>query len=92
VVRDGKIVTIGAARDLTGERVRHCSLTLKDPAPPDLLDVPGVSEVTGSGAHLRFEFRGDMEPLMRRLGTVAVLEFLAEPESLADAFFDVFGR
>jgi len=92
VVRNGQIVKIGAAGDLTGERVRHCTLTLKDAAPPDLLDVPGVSQIRTEGGHLRFEFRGDMESLMRRLGNVAIQEFLVEPASLSDAFFDVFGR
>lgn len=92
VVKAGRLVKTGAARDLTGERMRHCTLTLKDDAPDGLLDLPGVANVVSrNGTLFRFEYRGDMEPLLRRLGSARVLEFLAEPESLADAFFDVYG-
>jgi len=93
VVKEGRMVRVGSAQDLTGERVRHCVLTLKEPAAPGSLDVPGVSElVAEDGIHLRFEYRGDMEPLMKALLRVKVLEFLAEPESLTEAFFDVYGE
>jgi hypothetical protein len=33
-----------------------------------------------------------MEPLMRRLGGLPVREFLAEPEHLADTFFDIYAE
>jgi ABC-2 type transport system ATP-binding protein len=93
VVKRGRLVRIGAARDLTGERVRHCTLTLKTPMPEGLLDLPGVSQLADlTNTHVRFEYRGDMEPLMRALGDAAVLEFLAEPESLTEAFFDIYGE
>jgi len=91
VVKEGKLVRVGSATDLTGERVRHCSLTLADEVPAGLLDIEGVSDlVMASPSHARFEFRGDMQPLIERLAAVHVLEFLAEPESLADAFFDIY--
>jgi ABC-2 type transport system ATP-binding protein len=93
VVKRGRIVKTGAARDLTGERVRRCVLTLKEPAPPDLLAIEGVANVhSAEGLRFTFEFRGDMERLLARVATAKPSEFLAEPESLADAFFDVFGE
>lgn len=92
VVKHGHLVLVGSATDLTGERVRHCTLTLKAPAADGLLDLSGVSNIIeGQRTHFRFEFRGDMGPLMERLGRADVLEFLAEPESLSAAFFDIYG-
>ena len=32
-----------------------------------------------------------MQPLIQVLATLPVQEFLAEPESLAEAFFEVYG-
>ena len=90
VVKDGRLVKTGGTRDLTGERVRHCTLVLKRDAPGGFLDLPGVRNLEGAQRRFTFEFSGDMEALMRALGAVAVEEFLAEPESLSDAFFDVF--
>jgi ABC-2 type transport system ATP-binding protein len=92
VLRAGRIVRTGATADLTGERVRHCTLVLKQPlADPAGLDIKGVSGLQSDGLIHRFEFRGDMEPLMRRLGTFAVQEFLSEPEHLAETFFEIYG-
>jgi ABC-2 type transport system ATP-binding protein len=93
VLKAGRVVRIGATADLTGERVRHCTLVLKEPlADAAILDLEGVSGLDDDGLAHRFEFRGDMEPLMRRLGELAVQEFLAEPEHLAETFFEIYGE
>jgi ABC-2 type transport system ATP-binding protein len=93
VLRAGRIVRTGPTADLTGERVRHCTLVLKQPlADPAILNVEGLSGLERDDLTHRFEFRGDMEPLMRRLGALAVQEFLAEPEHLAETFFEVYGQ
>jgi ABC-2 type transport system ATP-binding protein len=91
VLRAGRLVRTGATADLSGQRVRHCTLVLKQPLPEAaVLELAGVSALESDGLVHRFEFRGDMEPLMRRLGGLPVREFLAEPEHLADTFFDFY--
>jgi len=93
VLRAGRVVRTGATADLSGQRVRHCTLVLKRPlADPAVLALAGVSALESDGLVHRFEFRGDMEPLMRRLGGLPVREFLAEPEHLADTFFEVYAE
>ncbi|HEX9374723.1 MAG TPA: ABC transporter ATP-binding protein [Actinomycetota bacterium] len=95
VVRGGRLVRVGSTRDLTGERIRHCTVTLKerrDTGP--LAGVQGVSELRADpgGTIVTFEFRGDMEPLIRVMAAMPVGEFLAEPERLSEAFFEVYGE
>ncbi len=92
VLKAGHIVRTGATADLTGERVHHCTLVLKQPLAGGGLDLEGVSELESDGLLHRFEFRGDMEPLMRRLGALAVQEFVCEPEHLAETFFEIYGE
>jgi ABC-2 type transport system ATP-binding protein len=93
VLKAGRVARVGATADLTGERVRHCTLVLKEPlADSTVLDLEGVSGLHSDGLIHRFEFRGDMEALMRRLGALAVEEFLAEPEHLSESFFDIYGE
>ena len=93
VLRAGRVVRTGATADLSGQRVRHCTLVLKQPlADPAVLALAGVSALESDGLVHRFEFRGDMEPLMRRLGGLPVREFLAEPEHLAETFFEVYAE
>lgn len=92
VIKAGRVVRTGATADLTGERVRHCTLVLKQPlADPAALDLEGVSGMVGDGLVHRFEFRGDMEALMRRIGGLAVQDFLCEPEHLAETFYEIYG-
>ena len=93
VLRAGRVVRTGAAADLSGQRVRHCTLVLGQPlADPAVLEMAGLSALESDGLVHRFEFRGDMEPLMRRLGGLPVREFLAEPEHLAETFFEVYAE
>ena len=91
VIKAGCVVRTGATAGLTGERVRHCTLVLKEPADPAAFDLEGLSGLVSDGLVHRFEFRGDMEALMRRIGGLAVQEFLSEPEHLAETFFEIYG-
>ena len=91
VVRAGKLVKVGPTADLTGERVRACTLVLKEGlADPAALSIPGVERLEGDGTTYRFRFRGDMEPLLRTIAGLHAEEFLAEPEHLAESFFEVY--
>ncbi|MFG1912340.1 ABC transporter ATP-binding protein [Kribbella sp. NPDC048928] len=90
VIKAGRIVATGATADVTGESVHHCTLVLKSPIADGALDVAGVSALESDGLVHRFEFRGDMEALMRQLGTFAVQEFVCEPEHLAETFFEIY--
>jgi ABC-2 type transport system ATP-binding protein len=93
VLRAGRVVREGPAHDLAGDRVCHCTLTLKRPVPhASLLELPGVSGLSGEGRTLRFDYRGGMEPLIRSLAALPVEEFLSERESLLEAFFEVYGE
>jgi ABC-2 type transport system ATP-binding protein len=91
VVRAGLLVKVGPTEDLTGDRIRECTLVLKAPLEDrSLLSIPGMEGLESLDATYRFRFRGDMEPLMRVFGGLRVREFLCEPEHLTEAFFEVF--
>jgi ABC-2 type transport system ATP-binding protein len=91
VLRDGRLVKVGPPSDLTGERVRHCTISLKSPADTTALRrVLGTSDIVEDRLVLRFSHRGDMAPLLKALALLPVEEFLAEPESLAESFLEVY--
>jgi ABC-2 type transport system ATP-binding protein len=90
VLRAGRVIKEVAARDLTGDRVRHCTLTLANPAEAAaVVELPGAVELARDGDTLRFDHRGDMAPLLRALAGLTVVEFLSEPGNLLEAFFKV---
>ncbi len=91
VLRAGRLVRVGPTDDLTGGRVRHCRLELDDGADPrSALAAAGASELTGEGQVWRFDVQGAMGPVIRALACFAIRDFLAEPERLEEAFFDVY--
>lgn len=93
VLRKGRMVKEAPTEQLAAERVRHCTVTLKDPSVDRAaFELPGVSELRGDDRIVHFDYRGDMQPLLDRLAGVGVEDFLAEPASLREAFFEVYGR
>jgi ABC-2 type transport system ATP-binding protein len=93
VLRKGRVVKEAPTEQLAVGRVRHCTVTLKDPSVDRAdFELPGVSELRGDGRIVHFDYRGDMQPLLDRLASVGVEDFLAEPASLREAFFEVYGR
>lgn len=93
VVREGEIVKTADVESLAADKVRHCVLVLKAPVPDrSVLELPGVSELRGDDRTIRFDYRGDMEPLFRILEGFQIEDFVAERESLTEAFFEVYGE
>ena len=93
VIRNGSVIRVADTDSLAKERIRHCVLKLKEPLASDSkLQLPGVSELRVDDRVVKFDFRGDMEPLMKAVAKLPVLEFLAEPESLTEAFFGVYSE
>ena len=66
-------------------------MTFKE-APKDLstLALEGVSNLRGDSEVVRFDYRGDMGILIGRLAGFGVRDFVAEPASLREAFFEVY--
>ena len=91
VLRAGRVVKEAPTEELAESRVRHCTVTFKDP-PIDLsvLDLEGVSHLRGDSVVVRFDYRGDMDILIARLAGLGVGDFVAEPASLREAFFEVY--
>lgn len=92
VLRAGRLVKEAPTEGLAESRVRHCTATLK--RPPErlsVLDLEGVSKLRGDSRMIRFDYRGDMQALIARLSEFGIEDFLAEPASLREAFFEVYG-
>ena len=90
VLRAGKIIRDSTPGDLT-DRVRHCIVSLPPEADPiDVAALPGAQRASREGNTWRFDHRGDMGPLLKALAGLPVVEFLSEPASLEEAFFEIY--
>lgn len=90
ILNQGRLVRSGSTDELTGGRVRHCELELREAAPLGLSRVPGVTNVMVKGNRYRFDVTGDMAPLLRWIAAADPVDFVAEPVSLSEAFFEIF--
>jgi ABC-2 type transport system ATP-binding protein len=89
VLRAGRIIKEVGTRDLAGDRVRHCTVTLAAPV-AGAVELPGAIALRRDRTTLRFDHRGEMAPLLQTLARLPVIEFLSEPESLLEAFFEIY--
>lgn len=90
IIRQGSLIKTGATQELTGDKLRHCELELREPAPLGLSRVPGVSNVMVKGNRYRFDVEGDMGPILRWIAPANPVDFISEPVSLSEAFFEIF--
>lgn len=91
IIKSGALVQIADTRDVTGMRMRRCTLRLNEPARADLLTIDGVANLAHHDpTHMTFTFVGQMDGLLARLATVSVSELLVQPETLSDTFFEIF--
>jgi hypothetical protein len=85
------MVKVAATEELAGQRLRHCTVVFKRPLEDyRVLEVPGIFRVRADSKTVHFDFRGDMGVLLRALAGQPVDDFIAEPESLSEAFFEVY--
>ncbi len=91
VLRAGTVVKEVSRHELA-DRVRHCAVTFApgDNAVPETL--AGAFNVSRVGDRVRFDHKGDMMPLLQQLATLPVVDFVSEPGSLLDVFFEIYGE
>lgn len=93
VIRQGAIIKVADTESLASHRLRHCVVKLKEPLKQDaIFELPGVARLRVEDRTVRFDYLGDMQPLIQMLATLPVVEFLSEPESLTEAFFEVYSE
>jgi ABC-2 type transport system ATP-binding protein len=91
VLRAGIVVREISRHDLE-DRVRHCAATFAMAATKEIPEMlPGAFNLARVGDTLRFDHRGDMAPLIAALAALPVVDFVSEPGSLLDVFFEIYG-
>lgn len=59
--------------------------------PPDLRDVPGVTDLTMQHGTVRLQLRGPVDPLLQAIAGHPVRQFLSEEPSLEQLFLAEYG-
>jgi ABC-2 type transport system ATP-binding protein len=87
IIREGRLVKIATVAALVGDHTRSVNLVLGRPAPDGAFALPGVTILSSTGQDVHLMVRGDVNPLLRRLGDLDVRDIAISTPDVEDLFF-----
>ncbi len=87
IIREGRLVKIATVAALVGDHTRSVNLVLGRPAPEDAFSLPGVTVLSSTGQDVHVMVRGDVNPILRRLGELDVRDIAVSTPDVEDLFF-----
>jgi ABC-2 type transport system ATP-binding protein len=93
IIREGQLVAVEGIARLKALRARQMEVTVREPVPPaTFAALPGVHvlSVTPDGRQLTLAVRGEVEPLLRLLGTLPVADLTFGPPDLESVFLHYY--
>lgn len=100
VVSNGRIVAEGPTESLRIASIRRVQMTAADATEAELAGlfarVPGISDLsvltlTGGGAHVSATLRGDIDPLIKALASLSLLDLTIEEPDLEESVLTLYG-
>jgi ABC-2 type transport system ATP-binding protein len=90
IIRSGRLLFQGPLVDLRAQARRSLEVVFTEPTPVDWRSHPTVEEVQGTGRHHLVYFRGNPQPLLRKLVDLPVEDLSLGPGSLEDTFLSFY--
>lgn len=91
ILRAGRLVEVGTMAQLRHLSALTVEATLRD-APPEVSDLPGVTDVHVTDHRIRCRVTGPVGPLLERLAPAGVLQLTSREPSLEELFLAHYGR
>jgi ABC-2 type transport system ATP-binding protein len=86
IIRDGRLVEVSEVQALLAEHWRSVNLMLGSPAPAGTFDLPNVEVVSAAARDVHLMVKGDVNPLLRRLASLQVLDVSITTPDVEDIF------
>ena len=90
IIREGRLVDISTVGDLLGAHWRSVNLVLETPPPAGTFDLPNVEVVALTGREIHLMVRGDVNPLLARIGALSVRDVAITTPDLEDVFLRLY--
>ncbi|MDX2161192.1 MAG: ABC transporter ATP-binding protein [bacterium] len=92
ILRHGQLQEVARVDSLTHAHVRYVSLRLREPIPAELFaGLPGASDVRIDGSAAQFQYRGDIDPLLRAFAPYYVEDLRLHEPTLEEIFLTFYG-
>jgi ABC-2 type transport system ATP-binding protein len=91
IIRDGRIVAVESVDALSRRHIHTVELKLAHPPADGTFVLPDVDVVAANGTEVRLLVRGDLNPLLRRLGSLEVREMALTTPDLEEVFLTYYG-
>lgn len=93
IIRDGRLVTVESVQSLREHAVRSVTLTFAGAVDPaEFRALPGLTDVTITGATLRGRLAGHTDDLVKTAARHTVVDLLCEEPDLEEIFFHYYER
>ena len=90
IIREGRLVALETVDALKGKRVRQMSVLFRQPIDPRAFEGDGVIVLDRGERRLRLAVRGDINPVIRRLGSYDVQDLTFDEPDLEDVFLHFY--
>jgi ABC-2 type transport system ATP-binding protein len=89
IIREGKIVEISDIRTLQQNNYKKINV-MADGLDPATFDLPGVTNVQTENGSLHFFFKGDINAVLQKLGSLQVADVTIEEPTLEEIFMHYY--
>jgi ABC-2 type transport system ATP-binding protein len=90
IIREGRLVNVSTVGQLLGEHWRSVNLVLEAPPAPGTFDLPNVEVVAITGREVHVMVRGDVNPLLARIASLAVRDVAITTPDIEDIFLRLY--
>lgn len=90
IIRGGELVRSGPVRELLGGHARSVHLVIDDGQDLRALEMPGVRVVSRRGRDAQLLVHGDVNPLIRRLGTLDIRDITITTPDIEEVFLRLY--
>ena len=90
IIKEGRMATVQRIEELRSVKLRNVDVTFAGQPPEGLERLPGVSSFERAGDRVRLKFRGDVNPLLKAISAVDVLDVAITHATLEDVFLEFY--
>ena len=92
IIREGRLIKTERVETLTKQQFKRLHLTLRQPPPPEIFTIPGVTETGRDGHKVMLEIRQGLNQAIETALPFGIEDIETPPVTLEEIFLAFYGR